>query len=250
VKNLLAEAEALEKKSSESRVAFLEGTGVRAPVLDVGCGNGYAVAEWRRRGVRAVGVDASLYRMSRWIEEHASAPLVVADATALPFRSGEFGGVYSSGLVEHIGVKEEGGRYRFEELPDKHARRESAVAEMCRVASPSGAVLLDFPNGMFPIDFWHGSSVGAFRVHAVPDRLNPSLQQIRRYARGRRVTVLPLRDRLAFRQVSRKWWGRLLRRPAALFVRVLDLVPRRLQPILSVLYPFLVVRIEPGNPGA
>jgi SAM-dependent methyltransferase len=248
VGDLLAEAEALEKAASESRVAFLAETGIRAPVLDVGCGNGYAVAEWRRHGVRAVGVDASLYRMSRWKDERAALPLVVADATSLPFRTGAFGGVYSSGLVEHIGVKEEGGRYRFEELPDKHARRESAVAEMCRVASPAGAVLLDFPNGMFPVDFWHGSTVAAFRVHSVPDRLNPSLRQIRRYARGRRLTVLPLRDRLAFRQVSRKWWGRLLRRPATVFVRILDRVPRRLQPILGVLYPFLVVRIEPGDP--
>ena len=213
-------------------------------MLDVGCGNGYAVAEWRRRGVGAVGVDSSIYRMSRWLDERATLPLVVADAAALPFGNGQFGAVYSSGLLEHIGVREEGGRYRFEELPDKHALRSRAVAEMCRVASEEGAVLLDFPNGAFPIDFWHGSSVGSFRVHRIPDRLNPTLSQIRRYTGGRRVKILPLRNRLAFRQVSRRWWGRLLRAPAALYVRTLDLLPGRLRGVLS---PFLVVRIEPRS---
>ena len=190
-------------------------------------------------------MDSSSYRMSRWIDERAGLPLVVADATALPFRNGQFGGVYSSGLLEHIGVREQGGRYRFEELPDKHALRSSAVAEMCRIASEEGAVLLDFPNGAFPIDFWHGSSVGSFRLHPIPDLLNPTLRQIRRYASDRPVTVLPLRNRLAFRQVSRRWWGRLLRGPMRLLVRILDVAPRGFEPVRAVLYPFLVVRIEP-----
>lgn len=246
--DFLEEAEELERASSGPRVSYLRDLGLDAPLLDVGCGNGYAVAEWRRRGLHAVGVDSSVYRMSRWLDEHSSLPFlpfVVADAAALPFRTGHFGAAYSSGLLEHIGVQEQGGRYRFAEMPDKHLRRERAVAEMCRVTRQSGPVVLDFPNGMFPIDFWHGSSLAAFRIHALPDRLNPSLWEIRRYAGRRSVTILPLRSRLGFRQVSRKWWGRALRLPTRIFVRSLDNLPRRLQPVLGLLYPFLVVRIEP-----
>jgi SAM-dependent methyltransferase len=243
----LQEAEALERSASEERVSYLETLGLAGLLLDVGCGNGYAVAEWRGRGVRAVGVDASFYRASRWLVEKQARSLVIADATALPFREGQFRATYSSGLIEHVGVDEQGGDvYRVTARPDKHERRRRAVEEMCRVTSRRGSVILDFPNGMFPIDFWHGTSLASFRLHRLPDTLNPSVWDISRYVPGRQVTILPLRNRLRFRQVSRKWWGRALHGPAEAFIRLLDLLPRALR-VHGVLYPFLVVRIQPAD---
>jgi len=247
VNAFLREAEALERAASDERVSYLQSLGLEGPVLDVGCGNGYAVAEWRRRGVDAVGVDSSFYRAGRWLAERSAGRLVVADAAALPFRTGQFGAAYSSGLIEHVGVEEQGGDvYRVTELPEKHRRRRRAVEEMCRAAF-GGPVILDFPNGMFPIDFWHGTSLASFRVHRLPDSLNPSVWDIARYAPASRVTILPLRGRLRFRQISKKRWGRVLHVPMRIFLRVLDALPRALRAVHGTLYPFLVVRIAPAK---
>src|SRR5215831_14608630 len=120
----LHEAEALERSASEERVSYLEAAGLTGPVLDVGCGNGYSVSEWRRRGMTAVGVDSSFYRASRWLAEGSSGGLVIADAAALPFRDSQFQATYSSGLIEHVGVEEQGGDfYKVVARPDKHATR-------------------------------------------------------------------------------------------------------------------------------
>jgi SAM-dependent methyltransferase len=245
----LQEAEALERAASWERVSYLQGLFLAGPILDVGCGNGYAVAEWGHRGVKAVGVDSSFYRLGRWLHEHPAASLVLASATALPFRPGQFNATYCCGLLEHVGVQEQGGStYSVTELPDKHTTRKVAIEEMCRVTS--GSVVLDFPNGMFPIDFWHGTALGAFRVHSLPDSLNPSVWEIARYVPDRQVTILPLGNRLRFKQISRRWWGRALRLPAELFVRLLDMMPRTFRAIHGTLYPFLVVRIGSAKHGA
>lgn len=242
----LRQAEELEKDASRERVTYLETLGVGGPVLDVGCGNGYAVGEWLGRGVAAVGVDSSFHRLTRWIGEGSNRSLVVADATALPFRTGQFTSAYSSGLIEHVGVAEEGGEaYRVTELPDKHERRREAVAEMCRVTVAGGCVILDFPNGMFPIDFWHGTTLGSLRWHPIPDGLNPTVWDIARYVPDAQVTILPVGNRLRFRQISRRWWGRALHRPVEGFLRALDRLPDAFRAIRGVLYPFLVVRIRP-----
>ena len=247
----LEEAEALEQAASSERVSYLQAQHLAGPLLDVGCGNGYAVAEWWRRGIRAVGVDSSLYRLSRWLGQPVRLPLVVADATALPFGDSRFKSSYSSGLLEHVGVAETGGdTYSVSELPDKFEKRRRAVAEMCRVTTSSGPVILDFPNGAFPIDFWHGTSLASFRPHRLPDRLNPTIWEIGRYVPDRSVTILPLRNRLVFKQISRRWWGRALRMPATLFVRLLDSIPRPFHSVLGLLYPFLVVRIGRAEHGA
>jgi SAM-dependent methyltransferase len=246
----LQEAEALEQSASEERVSYLVTIGVAGPVLDVGCGNGYSVAEWRRRGVQAIGVDSSFYRASRWLAERSGSALVIADAASLPFRGSQFQATYSSGLIEHVGVDEQGDEvYRVMARPDKHELRQQTIREMCRVTSARGSVILDFPNGMFPIDFWHGTSLASFRVHGLPDTLNPSLWEISRYLPESRVTILPLGNRLRFRQISRKWWGRALHVPMRAFVRLLDLLPQALRPIHGILYPFLVIRIQPAGNG-
>ena len=241
--SLLHQAEELEAGAAAERVAYLEGIGaLTAPILDVGCGNGYGVRELRKRGLQTVGVDYSLYRLSRWVQDgRQGRHLVVADAARLPFRSGAFAAVISSGMLEHIGVVERSTPYGVTAAPDKHSRRASVVTELLRVCSHR--LVLDFPNGWFPVDFWHGDTVGAFRLHSVPDALNPSLSELRSYVPGLHVHVLPLRNRLRFHQVSRRIWGRLLSPFARLFLQAVDRLPRT-SPLLSVLYPYLVVRAE------
>ena len=254
VADLPADAEVLEARAATERVAFLTGlfgdgihTGRR--LLDVGCGNGYAVKEWNDQGLDAVGVDISLYRLSRWVNEHPRThrPFVIADATALPFPNGFFDRVVSSGMIEHVGVEESSMPYTVVAQPDREEKRRLAVAEIARVADPIAMILIDCPNGSFPIDFWHGDGLGAFRTHGVPDVLLQSFGDLRRWVErcGRRATLRPITGRLAFRQVGSRWWGRLFAPGMRLYLWCLDGATRMgLGRVTAPFYPYLVVEIR------
>jgi SAM-dependent methyltransferase len=251
--NLLEESERHEAQAAQERVAYygrlVSSLDYRPTLLlDVGCGNGYAVKEWRARGVNSFGVDCSLYRMSRWVNEHpAPIPLVVSDATALPFSEGTFDVVLSSGMIEHVGVDESSSPYTVRQRPEKSALRRQAISEMVRASAESGRVLLDFPNGSFPIDFWHGDNVGAFRIHSIPDALLPSFGDIRKWAESARskAVILPLSGRLKFRQVGRHLWGRLAAPIMRVLIGLLDLFSRAgMGRPIAPLYPYLVVELR------
>lgn len=224
---LLDEAEELERAAAEGRVEYLATRfpTLRGTVLDVGCGNGYSVLSWMARGHRAFGVDRSLYRLARWTEESCvQHRLVVADAQALPFRHGTFDLVVSSGMIEHVGVDESSEPYSVFPHPDRDVQREHVIAELARVLSRTATLIVDCPNGAFPVDFWHGDKVGSFRLHGIPDSLLPTHSDLFRWAAaaGLAARVEPLNERLRFRQIRRRWWGRFLSPPASLFLRILD----------------------------
>jgi len=179
----------------------------------------------------------------------ARRPFVVADAAALPFRDGTFAAVLSSGMLEHVGVEEASAPYRIRALPERDALRERVIREMLRVSAPGAAVVVDFPNGLFPVDFWHGDRIGAFRLHAMPDVLLPSFRDVSKWCRhsGARARLLPLGGRFRFRQVGRRWWGRALAPLARLGIAILDgLAALGLSPLVAVLLPYLVIRLEPA----
>jgi SAM-dependent methyltransferase len=217
-------------------------------LLDMGCGNGYSVAAWRRIGVRAVGADNSFYRLGRWVEEHRRGrAFVVADAGALPFAADSFDVVVSSGMIEHVGVTETTNPYTVHPHRDRDQARAGVVRELARVTRADGTTLLDCPNGAFPIDFWHGDRLGAFRRHGVPDSLLPVFTDFVAWARtaGREARLETVTGRLAFRQVGRRWWGRWLAAPMALFLRFLDgLVVRGFAGLPARTYPYLVVALR------
>ncbi|MFY9552166.1 MAG: class I SAM-dependent methyltransferase [Thermoanaerobaculia bacterium] len=249
--DLLRQAEALEKAAAAARVGFYRSCepsiAAGGRLLDVGCGNGDSVAEWRAAGIRAIGVDASFYRLSRWAALRRRLPLALADAANLPFADGAFETAIASGLLEHVGVEELSNPYRITARPEKPSARARVVAELLRVVASGRGVYLDGPNGDFPVDFWHGDRVGAFRPHRVPDTLCPSLGELEGYARAAsaELTLLPVGERLRFRQIAHRSWGRLLAPAARAALRFLDALPRGpLRPLLARLYPFLVVRVE------
>jgi len=247
---LLAEAEALERRASGERVDYFSDLlgQQHAPaqsLLDVGCGNGYSVARWRANGVRAFGVDRSLYRMGRWVSEHGRRPrMAVADAAQLPFAAQTFDVVVSSGMIEHVGVSESSNPYCVRPLPGRDELREQVVGELGRVTKSAGVALVDCPNGSFPIDFWHGDRIGSFRLHSFPDALLASHQQLLRWGRaaGLAASLQPLKTRLRFRQIRTRWWGQLLSPLAEWTLRVMDrLIQTRFGPSLAWLYPYVVV---------
>lgn len=246
--------EELEKRAAAERVAYyrrrLDRSRVQvARLLDLGCGNGYALAAWSSPGTAVVGVDNSPYRFGRWISERSrhAGHLVMADAERLPFRDGAFTCVVSSGMIEHVGVDESRPPYQVRPRPDRDEKREVVLGEMIRTTEDHGILFLDFPNGAFPIDFWHGDRVGSFRRHPTPDPLLPTYDDIISWTRNKAtVRLLPLANRLQYRQVSRWWWGRLLRIPMMAFIHALDalrwIVPNT---FIARFYPFLVLAAAP-----
>jgi SAM-dependent methyltransferase len=247
---LLCDAERLESEASDWRVSYyskrLPATGKR--LLDLGCGNGYAVSAWRSFGVQAVGVDISRYRLARWVAEHRERRLLVlADARHLPFRPETFDAVISSGMIEHVGVMESANPYTVSAEADQDESRARVVQELSRIVRARGISYLDFPNGSFPIDFWHGDQVGALRWHGTPDVLLPGFRDVARWAKNAGMTARleGLTGRLAFRQVGRHWWGRWLANPVASLIRFLDSVVARGWlglPVIS--YPYLVISLR------
>jgi SAM-dependent methyltransferase len=251
--HFLEEAEHLERQAAGGRVAYFQSLiGSRGdlpgPLLDVGCGNGYGVECWRAGGVRAFGLDRSLYRMGRWAAEHGEAPpMVVGDAAQLPFATSSLAVVVSSGMIEHVGVAETANPYTITPAPDQESSRSAVIAELGRVTSPSGALIVDCPNGAFPIDFWHGDRLGAFRLHRVPDTLLPTHHQLLRWGRitGLSGRLQPLGQRLRFRQIRSRWWGRVLSPFVAAGLFCCDrLIRTPLGPLVAWLYPYIVVAYE------
>ncbi|MGA7617296.1 MAG: class I SAM-dependent methyltransferase [Thermoanaerobaculia bacterium] len=217
-------------------------------VLDCGCGNGLSVDLFAAAGIEGWGNDVSALRKWQWRERAHRERLVVASALDLPFDDGWFDAVISSGVIEHIGVDERmAERYEVRPRATRDEERTSFLRELLRVTRPGGQVWIDCPNGSFPIDFWHSGTAGGARFHSLSEGFLPSWREIRRLARaaGARgtITAESPRNRLAFEQVGRHWYGRLFRIPVEGLFAMMSARPfafLRATP----LNPYLVVRIE------
>ena len=213
-----------------------------------GCGNGESIDVLHRRGFEAWGHDLSALRKWQWLRRERRDRLVVSDGATLPFPEGFFDVVIASGVLEHIGVSEEGGgQYRVRPLPDRDERRRAFLAELVRVVSPDGRLFLDFPNGSFPIDFWHGVTPGGARIHSLREGFLPTVPQIRalcaRIDRRLAVSVLSPEGRLRFQQVSSHWYGRLLRAPMTALYRLMSRRPFRFLAATPI-NPYLVIEVR------
>lgn len=214
-------------------------------VLDAGCGNGVSVDLLVREGHDAWGIDSSSLRRSQWRDREHRARLAVADGARLPFENGYFDVILCSGVMEHVGVEEGGGeQYTVRVLPDRDDARRSFLSGLLRVLAPGGTVYLDFPNGAFPIDFWHNTHGGSARFHSVREGFLPTFSEIADLAAGidPRIVVTPISPnrRLRFQQVKAHWYGRAFAGPMQLLFSIMDRSPFLSR---SALNPFLVIRL-------
>jgi len=221
-------------------------------VLDSGCGNGESVDVLNRHGIDAWGHDLSALRKWQWRGRGRRDRLVVADGASLPFAGGFFGAVIASGVLEHIGVSESGGlRYEVRPLPERDELRRRYLAELIRVLAQGGFLFLDFPNGSFPIDFWHGTSPGGARFHPPGEGFLPTLSQVRSLCRQIDLLLVARtrspEGRLRFNQVSSHWYGPLFRAPMAGFFRLMSVKPLRFL-AATALNPYLVIEIRQRRP--
>ncbi|HEV2757752.1 MAG TPA: class I SAM-dependent methyltransferase [Actinomycetota bacterium] len=107
----------------------------RGRVLEIGVGTGRIALPLREAGVDVVGIDLSAPMLERLLSK-GDAPVVVGDATRLPFRDDAFGAAVAVHVL-HL-------------IPEW--RR--AIAELARVVEPGGTLLV---------------SQGAWNVVAFPD---------------------------------------------------------------------------------
>ncbi|MBM3789043.1 MAG: methyltransferase domain-containing protein [Acidobacteria bacterium] len=213
-------------------------------LLDCGCGGGASIDALRSRGFRAVGIDAGRSRQEQWRERSFGEHLHSANALELPFAGRTFDAVISSGLIEHIGIQEaETGRYAARRLPDCQPQRLRFIRELARVLTADGFILLDHPNGRFPVDFWHGGRAGSFRWHGLQGDMLPTFREIALYFRlsdpALRLWSLSPAQRLRFNQVRHHWYGRLFAPVMKAWLSLLGTGP--LSPLArSFLNPYLV----------
>ena len=208
-------------------------------VLDCGCGNGLTVEHLRDAGFDAWGSDVSAFRKWQWRERRDRDRLVVTDGRHLPFEDGYFDAIISSGVLEHVGVDElaiDG--YRVTPRATRDEERRAFVAELLRVLAPAGSLFLDFPNGAFPVDFWHGG-----KARRQPRGFLPTMQELRALFAPMEVVALSPYRRLEFKQHGRRfaWLGR------AYFG--LMTVPGFRWLAASPFNPFLVVRVRRTPPS-
>jgi SAM-dependent methyltransferase len=218
-------------------------------VLDCGCGNGLAVDLLAQRGYSVWGIDLSELRRWQWRERRHRNRLSLADANRLPFADQFFDVVISSGVLEHVGVIEQRDpRFRVRPTPVQRQERERFLSEILRVSRPGGVIWLDFPNGRFPIDFWHVSGFRASgRPHWPWEKFSPSIREIRRLLRSSgsaaRACAISPSGRFVFHRSDRRWYGRLFGGFLRTFYRLVSHRPFR--PLAgSALNPYLVVEIR------
>ena len=112
-----------------------------AQVLEIGCGAGHLTVELARRGLHVDAIDASpgmvelAARQAReaGLDQHVS--VSEADVHALPFATSHFDVVVAVGVIPWL------------HSPD------AAVAEMARVLSPGGSLILTADNGARLLSF-------------------------------------------------------------------------------------------------
>lgn len=99
-------------------------TGQQARLLDVGCGTGHYVAEYRRRGYDVAGVDGSPEMLDHARRLNPGCDLRLADVDDLPFGDGTFDHVLCIEVLRY--------------LPDPSR----CLHEMARVLKPGGTCLV------------------------------------------------------------------------------------------------------------
>jgi ubiquinone/menaquinone biosynthesis C-methylase UbiE len=122
----------------------------RDRTLEIGVGTGRIALPLHDRGIDLVGIDISVPMLERLVANASGRqpfPLLVADATRLPFADDAYDAVVAS----HI----------FHLVPEWKA----AADEALRVVAPAGVILVDI--GYHGAGHWHDLMVEVFRQHGV-----------------------------------------------------------------------------------
>ncbi|WP_395725625.1 class I SAM-dependent methyltransferase [Nakamurella sp.] len=202
------------------------GTGLT--VLDAGSGTGTAVAEARRDGHCAVGLDMSAVAAYWRAAGRPADQFVVGSVTEMPFADDAFDVAWTLGVMEHVGTTT--GHLTL--ASDWRQQRAEFARELLRVVRPGGRILMACPNKSFPLDIQHGPTDEqtqaplrarifdrfGVNVHQVWGSYHlPSYRDVDRWFGRERVRPLPLASYFGFSALERpgvpqpaaraaRWW--------------------------------------------
>ncbi len=115
-------------RAMESR--FYQGILMKAPTLDVGCGDGH-FCQATFSGKISAGIDPTLCALKEAKERGAYDATIQADGSAIPYPENFFGSAYSNSVLEHT------------EDPT------AVLLEIARVLEPGGLFVFCVPNNRF-----------------------------------------------------------------------------------------------------
>src|SRR3954470_18608074 len=127
-------ARALNLQKRVARVAQIAGPLRGKRVLDCGCGAGNYALEYARLGARTVGIEYQRDKLRSAPRGTPGVLLMAADASALPLASESFDVVVLNEVLEHV--------------PDQRL----VLAELRRVLTPGGRLVLMSPNRLYPFE--------------------------------------------------------------------------------------------------
>ena len=125
----------LPQQQSDALADLLTAELGAARCLEIGVGTGRIALPLYKRGLRLTGIDLSLPMLEKLKTNAGGAvpfPVLVADATRLPFKNAS----YDALVASHV----------FHLIPDW----QRAADEALRVVRPGGALLVDFGGGVNP----------------------------------------------------------------------------------------------------
>lgn len=123
-----------DEEEARKQIQFFRGQFgmIRGGILDLACGEGRHIREFRTVGYRVVGCDLSWTLLRHGIDELGPMPVVLADMRRLPFRDAAF-----AGLVNFFTS------FGYFEVEDENLR---VVREMARVLERGAPFLFDYLN--------------------------------------------------------------------------------------------------------
>jgi hypothetical protein len=130
---------------------------------------------------------------------------------------------------------------------DQEEKRLRFLMELLRVVRPGGVIWIDAPNGSFPIDLWHTTSMeGSPRFHSIRERFLPKLGEIRRLLKLadpelKAVAISP-HERFHYGRIRRRPYGKVAAAAASLWFRLMK-IPLFSRLAGSPLNPYLVIEV-------
>ena len=224
----------------------------KAKILSAGCGLGEDVAELRRQGYEAYGIEMWGLRASKWADLDRSPEwYYLADARKLPFGDRAFDIVLCVGLIEHIGAVGDSSQL----YPDWREQRTGFLREVLRVSKHG--VFVTTPNRTFPADLnhiatdnklllWIGRRTGIW-FHPPLQRFYLSYHDIERHIRDLPAEMVPwdIADYFGFSIRTSRPWLRAIIPFLDLYFRVLDRSPQAMRK--SFINPWVSVFLKSGS---
>jgi len=218
--------------------------GQQLRILAVGCGAGVEVDQLREAGFDCIGIDNG-NRTRSWLARRSVHSLAMANAKHMPFPEGYFDVAFCGCVFPHVGVVGDSSTPSSSCWEDRLA----VAREMARMVKPGGHIVVSSPNRWFPLDLFHGRSIGSYRtpLNLPWHRFLLSASDYRRLflAAGcaEPAIALSINNYWGFCRTSQTWKGRLFALPVRALLHIGSHAAMRMLRT-SFLVPWIVMLVR------